>query len=451
VPRLLLLAATTGYQVRIFADAARRLGVDFALATDRCRSLDDPWGDGAIPVRFHDPARSAEQIAAAGPFDAIVAVGDRPTLVAAEAARRLGIPWHPPAAVRACHDKYLARQLYRAAGLRVPDFFRAALEEDARALAQRAPYPCVLKPLGLSGSRGVIRADNASEFAAAFARIRALLRSPDVLITRDEQNRWLQVESFIPGREFALEAVVTDGRLEPLALFDKPDPLDGPFFEETIYVTPSRQESAVQQALLDTAQRAVRALGLTRGPVHAEMRYNSEGAWILEIAARPIGGLCARALTFDGGTPLEELIIRHALGEDVLSARLDGPASGVMMIPIPRAGIYQDAAGLDRAGAEVIITAKQGQKLVPLPEGSSYLGFIFARANTPMEVEDALRKAHASLEFRIATALDTLSPWSSAARNPEAGPRPRRRSTDPSARSENSALPASPGSAGTRS
>jgi len=396
--------------VRVFADAARRLGVTVALATDRCHVLDDPWGDQAIPVRFEDAHGSAERIAEDGPFDGIVAVGDRPAVIAAAAAARLGVAYNPLAAVRACHDKHLARQLYRAAGMPVPDFFRAGLEEDPLDAARRAPYPCVLKPLGLSASRGVIRANDPAEFVAAFERIRALLGSPDVLVTREEQNRYLQVESFIPGREFALEGLLTDGRLRTLALFDKPDPLDGPFFEETIYVTPSRQEAAVQQALIAAAENAVRALGLTRGPVHAEMRFDGRTAWILEVAARPIGGLCARALRFDGGIPLEELIIRHALGEDVSRVRLEGGASGVMMIPVPRAGIYQDVAGVESVGAEVIITAKQGQKLVPLPEGASYLGFIFARGDRPAEVERTLREAHARLEFRIATTLETFSP-----------------------------------------
>jgi hypothetical protein len=362
-------------------------------------------------------------------------VGDRPALVAAEAAVRLGIAFHPPAAVRACHDKYLARQLYRAAGLPVPSFFRAAIAEDPRALAARAPYPCVLKPLGLSGSRGVIRANDPAEFAAAFERIRTLLVGPDVLVAREEQNRFVQVESFIPGREFAIEGLMTRGELQVLAIFDKPDPLDGPFFEETIYVTPSRETAAVQEALIAATRSAIRALGLSDGPVHAEMRYNDAGAWMLEVAARPIGGLCSRALRFENGATLEEVIIGHALkmGEYSVCPRISG-ASGVMMIPIPRAGVYQDVSGVESAGAEVIITAKQGQKLVPLPEGSSYLGFIFARGESPAAVERTLRAAHGRLQFRIATALDTFSPLCAEARNPEAEPHPHQRSSYPSAR-----------------
>ena len=230
-------------------------------------------------------------------------------------------------------------------------------------------------------------------------------------------ERYLQVESYIEGREFAVEGLVTEGRFQALAIFDKPDPLEGPFFEETLYVTPSREPAAVQQELLETTGRAVRALGLRHGPVHAELRYNREGAWMLEAAARPIGGLCAKVLRFEPDVPLEELILRHALGEDVAEARLADPASGVMMIPIPKDGLFESVEGVERARAiagieDVLITAKEGQRLIPLPEGASYLGFIFARGDTAREVELALRQSHAELRFTIATALETFKPSS---------------------------------------
>ena len=407
-PRLLLFAATTGYQTRAFAETARRLGIDLVLATDRCHVMEDPWADRAVPVRFDDTdasvARVAEQ-AALDPFQGIVAVGDLPAVLAAEVAARLGIPFHPPAAARACHDKYLARQLFQAAGLPVPAYFRVPLQADPREVARRAPYPCVLKPLGLSASRGVIRADDPLQFREAFERIRKIL----------EGHGDLQVESFIPGREFAVEGLLTAGKWQELAIFDKPDPLDGPFFEETLYVTPSRADAATLDAIRDTVVRAVRALNLRHGPAHAEMRVNPQGVWMLEVAARPIGGLCAKSLRFDGGISLEELILRHAAGADVTSARLSDAASGVMMIPIPKGGIYEDVVGVETAlqvlGVEEInITAKPGQNLIPLPEGSSYLGFIFARGETPEEVESALRRAHARLRFSIATALPTFRP-----------------------------------------
>ena len=411
MPRVLLVAATTGYQTRAFANAARALGFDLVLATDRCHVLEDPWGDHAIPVRFEDPPFSRDVLVAEGPFDAVVAVADRPTLVAALTAEGLGIPYNSPAAVRCCRDKYLARQRFQAAGLPVPNYFRIPVNENPSDAARRAQFPCVLKPLGLSASRGVIRANDAAEFVGAFHRIRAILDSSDVLVLREEHNRFIQVESFIEGREFALEGLITSGRLQVLAIFDKPDPLDGPFFEETIYVTPSRESAETQRMLIQAAGRAVRALGLTHGPVHAELRLNSEGAWVLEVAARPIGGLCARALRFDRGMPLEELILRHATGEDVSAAKLSGPASGVMMIPIPKGGVYEGVEGVERASTfveEVVITAKEGQKILPLPEGASYLGFIFARGDSAGEVERALRAAHGELKFKIATALPVM-------------------------------------------
>lgn len=442
--RVLLLGNTTGYQTRVFAEAAERLDLEVMLATDRCRRLDDPWHDHSIPVKFHQPDLYADVLEKGADLplprpDAIVAVGDRPTLLAAMIAERMGIPYNSPGSVEACRNKYLMRERFRAAGLLVPSYFRAPLDEDPRVGARQAPYPCVLKPLGLSASRGVIRANNEAEFVAAFARIRKILEERDIVRLREEQSRFIQIESFIEGREFALEGLVTDGQLQVLALFDKPDPLDGPFFEETIYVTPSRESAETQRELIETATAAVRALGLTRGPVHAEMRHNRRGAWMLEVGARPIGGLCARALRFTGGMPLEELVLRHALGEDVSGARLMDPASGVMMIPIPRAGIYEDVAGVERAREvpgidDVVITAKQGQKLLPLPEGSSYLGFIFARGERPAEVEAALRRAHQELEFRITAALPVLAPTSSSAAGHSQAEtrRPRRKSTLPS-------------------
>lgn len=403
MPRLLLFAATTGYQIRLFAEAARRLGIDLALATDRCHVLDDPWGDRAIPVRFEDVPGSLAALRGLR-FDGVAAVGDLPAVLAAEAAAALGVPFHPPAAARACRDKHLARQLFQTAGLPVPQFFRVALSESPEAAAARAPYPCVLKPLGLSASRGVIRANDPHEFTAAFQRIKALLE-------HERQSEYLQVESYIPGREFAVEGIVTRGASRILAIFDKPDPLEGPFFEETIYVTPSRESEAAQLQMRAAVQVAVRALGLYHGPFHAELRFNETGAWMLEVAARPIGGLCAKALRFG----LEEFILRHAIGEDVSALQPAETASGVMMIPIPRGGVYEDVEGLDEARAvpcidDLIITARARQTLVPLPEGAAYLGFIFASAPTPAEVESALRRSHQKLRFQIATALPTLAP-----------------------------------------
>ena len=422
VKRLLLLTTTTGYQAQQFRQAAERLGVPLVLASNNCHMLDDPWQDGALSVRFHQPTASAAKIrefALHQPIAGVVAIGDAPTLTAAVTAKALGVRFHPPEAVEACRNKFLAREKYKAARMRVPWYMRFKAHTDEEQAARAVPYPCVLKPLGLSASRGVIRANNEAEFAAAFARIRRLLQNKEVKVLREESAAWIQVETFISGREFALEGIVTDGDLKVLAIFDKPDPLDGPFFEETIYVTPSRASEAEQRELLRCAGQAVAAVGLTHGPVHMEMRLNDEGAWMLDIAARPIGGLCAGALRFcSTAVPpvtmnLEEFILRHAAGEDVSGYERESCASGVMMIPIPQSGLYEGVEGVEEgekvAGIERIeITAKLQQNLIRLPEGSSYLGFIFARANTPVEVERALRDAHQKLRFQISTAIPVM-------------------------------------------
>jgi formate-dependent phosphoribosylglycinamide formyltransferase (GAR transformylase) len=422
MPRLLLLTTTTGYQAQQFRQAAERMGMPLVLASNNCHGLDDPWRDGALSVHFHQPKASAAKIrefAGRQSIDGVVAIGDAPTLTASVAAQALGLRFHPPAAVEACRNKFQARERYKAARLRVPWYQRFKAHSDENQAARAVPYPCVLKPLGLSASRGVIRANNETEFAAAFARIRRLLHDKDVRILREESAGWIQVESFIPGREFAIEGLVTGGSLRVLAIFDKPDPLEGPFFEETIYVTPSRASDSERRALVQCAEQAVRAIGLTDGPVHIELRFNDEGAWMLDIAARPIGGLCAGALRFrsTGVSPvtlsLEELILRHAAGEDVSGVEREQCASGVMMVPIPKPGFYEGVEGVDEAervsGIEAIeITAKVRQKLVPLPEGASYLGFIFARAETPQQVEQALRDAHAKLCFHISVEIPVL-------------------------------------------
>ncbi|MBX9599870.1 MAG: ATP-grasp domain-containing protein [Bryobacteraceae bacterium] len=403
--RILLVAATTGYQIRSFGDAAAKLGVELTLATDRCHVLEDPWGDSAIPVKFASPEAAAIE----GSFDGIVAVGDRPAQSAAAIARRLGLRFHSPESVERARNKHAARCAFQAAGLPTPSFQRIPLD----AAPHCRDFPCVLKPLGLSASRGVIRASNPAEFAAAFARIRKLLEEPDIARQLDDADRFIQVEAFIPGREFSIEGLMTNGNLHPLAVFDKPDPLDGPFFEETIYVTPSRESEETQAAILQAVRRGCAALGLSHGPIHAEVRVNENGVWPLEIAPRPIGGLCSQALRFAKDISLQELILRHALGENISGIAREPGASGVMMIPIPRAGVFQDAFGLDDALATPgiaggVITAKQGQTLRPLPEGASYLGFLFSRAATPRQAENALRDAHAYLRFHIAPMLDVV-------------------------------------------
>ncbi|MBW8861908.1 MAG: ATP-grasp domain-containing protein [Acidobacteria bacterium] len=429
--RVLVLATTTGYQTRAFGDAAEQLGVELVFATDRCHLIEDPWQDGAIAIRFYDEEASVSAIvaaAAARSIDGIVVVGDRPAVIAARVAQALGIPWHPPAAAAIATNKLRTRECLRAAGLPVPFFLPTSLSSQPSAMSNG--FPCVVKPVALSGSRGVMRANDERELSAAIERLRTLMQSPEVRAERNEAHDTALVEGFIPGREYAVEALMREGTLQVLAIFDKPDPLDGPFFEETIYVTPSSASDGEQSAIQEAIAGAAAAIGLRHGPIHAECRVNADGVFVLEVAPRPIGGLCARALRFASAAglkpqsssleprasaiPFEQLLLRHALGEDVRQWRRESAASGVMMIPIARRGIYRRVEGVDAARAvpsvdDVRITAKADQLLIPLPEGASYLGFIFARAGNAADVERALRTAHARLQFTIAPEFPVLS------------------------------------------
>jgi len=420
VTRILVLATTTGYQTRSFGEAAERLGVELVFATDRCHQLEDPWQDGAIAIRPSDEEASVAAIveaARARPIDGILAVGDRLTVVAASVARAFGLPGHPREAAAAARHKRLTRERLHAAGLNVPTFVSPG-------------FPCVVKPVALSGSRGVIRADDPASLVSAIDRVRALLRSPDIRAERDPSHDDILVEEFIPGHEYAVEGVLHHGQFHVLAIFDKPDPLDGPFFEETIYVTPPELSPVEENAIVSGIVRAAAALALRHGPIHAECRVNARGVYVLEVAARPIGGLCARALRFvvDGGPSasvisLEELLLRHALGESPERWRRERPASAVMMIPIPRRGVLRGVAGVDDARDiegidDVRITAKMDQLLVPLPEGASYLGFLFARATSSAEAVGALREAHHALHFRVDPEVPVLT-GSAMRYNPE--------------------------------
>ena len=421
----MLLTTTTGYQTRQWAEAAREIGVAVVFGSDRCHRLDDPWRDGALALKFERPDEAASKIVeAAGrePIGGIVALGDCAPPAAARACRALGLPFHSPQAADTCRDKYVSRRKLAEAGLQVPAFVRYPLSSDPRALMNSGPpsvgFPCVLKPLALAASRGVIRADHAAEFVAAFERIRNLLRSREVRVLRQATSDYIQAEEYIEGAEFAMEGLVARGRLKVLALFDKPDPLEGPYFAETIYVTPSRLDAAAQQRVFQTLERAVKALGLYHGPLHAEIRINAQGVWLLEVAARPIGGLCARALRFQSPSlgakiSLEELLVRLALGEEVEGIERETAASGVMMIPVSEEGILERVEGVEEARRvggveEIVITARPPERLVPWPEGSSYPGFIFARGDTPESVESALRQAHARLRFVLTPALAVI-------------------------------------------
>src|SRR6202042_2274619 len=334
----------------------QRLGVDVIFVTDRCHQLDDPWGDRAIAVQFESPEGAAysvmEAVRKLGPngeaatIDGILAFGDRPAVTAAYVARGLGIAYNHPAAVEACRSKLRMREVFRDAGLRGPWFRTVPVSPIVEPALMGISYPCVLKPMSLSASQGVVRANSRDEFVAAAERIRRLLGSPEILARKEAGLDRLIVEGYIAGREVAVEGLLTDGELRVLAIFDKPDPLEGPYFEETIYVTPSRLSAAEQSEIERSARDAARALGLTQGPVHAEFRVNEEGVWPLEVAPRPIGGLCARALQFvsAGGEVtigLEELLLRHAVGLPGRNWERESEAEGVMMIPVPKSGVLE--------------------------------------------------------------------------------------------------------------
>ena len=423
--RVLVFASKLGYQTRSLDEAARKLAVDNVFVTDRCHQLDDPWGDRAIAVHFESPDAAAyavlEAVRANGQaVDGILTFGDRPAVAAAYVARGLALAYNHPAAVQACRSKLRTREVFRDAGLPGPWFRTIALHPPPEPALLGISYPCVLKPMSLSASQGVIRANTREEFVGAAERIRKLLASPEILATREANLDQVIVEGYIPGREVALEGLLTDGQLRVLAIFDKPDPLEGPYFEETIYVTPSRLSQSELRDVERCTRDAVRALGLTQGPIHAEFRINEHGVWPLEVAPRPIGGLCARALRFqhldDGGLiGLEELLLRHALHLPGADWPRESEASGVMMIPVPRSGILEKVDGDDQARAivgisELQITARLHDHIAAWPEGSTYLGFLFSQAQSPEEAESALRAAHAKLRFTISPRLAVEHP-----------------------------------------
>lgn len=400
--RVLLLLTNHTYRAPAFLAAAEQLGIEVVQALDMPRQLAEQR-PVELGLDYQDVATAVTTIthyAQTKPFDAILSVDDSGSLLAARASAALGLPHNDPAAAEAARNKYRMRQLLSQSGILSPRFRRFSTKDDVSAVAAQVEFPGVVKPLTLSGSRGVMRVDEASELITAVTRLTAILDK-----TGPGPHHYL-VEDFIPGVEVALEGMLDNGRLTVLALFDKPDPLDGPFFEETIYVTPSRLPAADQTAIADCTAQAAVALGLRRGPVHAELRLNDDGPWLVEIAGRSIGGLCSQTLRFGPDVSLEALILRQACGLPWQFTPLP-QASGVMMIPIPEAGLLKGITGVEAAEAvplieNVEITAPLNYPLTPLPEGESYLGFIFARGETATAVEQALREAHTKLQFKIA-------------------------------------------------
>jgi biotin carboxylase len=399
-----LLLPTTTYRTTAFVEAARKLQIDLTVASEQPSTFEQARPDALLTLDFHDLDRAvgeALMFDTRFPLDVALGVDDNTVVVATAINQGLRLPTNPIEATQAARNKLLQRTLLRSSSVQVPRFALRAIRKDLETAAQRVSYPCVVKPLRLSASRGVIRANTPVEFIAAVQRLRAILESCN---SGDSE---CLVEEFIPGYEVALEGLLLDGQLHVLALFDKPDPLEGPFFEETIYVTPSRHAATEQAALIECARQAAAALGLREGPVHAELRFNEKGPWLIELAARPIGGRCSAVLRFgDGSISLEEIVLRHALGMPLPSLERERSAAAVMMIPVPAAGVLEDCSGVDDAKRvpgvdDVVITAHRGETLVPWPEGSRYPGFIFARGATPALAERAVREAHRRLRFVI--------------------------------------------------
>ncbi len=417
---LLLLVPTRSYRTEDFRAAARRLGVPLLVGSDRCHRIEETFGEevGLLSLDYRRPERAAEQIARAArkrPIRGVVPADEGTAVIAALAAERLGLPHNPPRSARRAANKHAMRQALRIAGVPVPRFWLFDLEAGPERASGRVEYPCVLKPLLLSASRGVIRADDPAAFAGAWRRLDAILRAARAeRRPRDERaGRRVLVESFVPGAEVAVEGLLRGGALEVLAIFDKPDPLEGPFFEETLYVTPSRHAGELQEAISRATAAAARGLGLAEGPVHAELRLPPGGPGGGAVGARSIGGLCARTLRFGAGLSLEEIVVAHAMGLPLSSLSRQPGAAGVMMLPIPRRGILRGVSGIEEARAvagveDVVITVPEGREVVPLPEGDAYLGFLFARGERPEDVERALRTAQARLAFDIRPALPTV-------------------------------------------
>jgi biotin carboxylase len=403
-PRVLLLMSPATYRAGAFLDAAKRLGIEAFQGVDHPPGLEPNAGHLlAVDLSAASANQQISEFVQHESIDAVLAIDDTATLVAANVNASLGRPHNDPESALAARDKWIMREAFRRGGVPVPHYESFPLTSDPVEIAARVPFPCVVKPLRLSGSRGVIRADDPASFAVAWNRTKRMLLDEEGL---DHETSSMLVESFIPGFEVALEGLLIDGRLDVLAIFDKPDPLDGPFFEETIYVTPSRLPIETQELIGKRTAEAAAAVGLRVGPVHAELRVNDEDVWPIELAGRSIGGLCSSVLEFGAGMSLEELILRQAVGYSIESTTRDGGAAGVMMIPIPKRGMLRAVDGIEEALAVpgvtgLEITARMNYPIVPLPEGASYLGFIFARGETPEEVEAAIRESHACLKIRI--------------------------------------------------
>jgi len=407
--RVLIIIPTTSYRAHDFMMAARRLDIEVIIGSEHRQALSKLLPDSSLALNLRKPESSIEtikELAKRKPLSAIIGVDEETVVLASMANEALGLPGNSSASAKATRNKYLMRQRMSEAGLLNPKFHAFPIDSNPKKIGAEIEYPSVLKPTFLSASQGVIRVNSQDEFPPTWERLLKILASPSVKKKNVEADQQILVENYIPGTEVAVEGMLMDGEFKLLAIFDKPDPMEGPYFIETIYVTPSRYPQNIQKEIIQTTTGAARALGLTTGPVHSEMRINDGGIWMLEIAARSIGGICARALRFDDEMSLEELILRHTIGEDIHQIEREENAAGVMMMPVLKSGILEEVKNVEKAKQisgieEIVISIATEQKIEPLPFGSKYLGFIFARGYSPESVENSIRQAYAKLEVVV--------------------------------------------------
>jgi len=407
--RVLIILPSTSYRAHDFIFAANKLDIELVVASDHRQALSSLLPEKSVALNFGNPQVSLKKIRdyhRKKPFEAIIGIDEETVVLAAMACEVLDLKSNAVSAVRATRDKHLMRGLISNAGLNSPKYELFSIFDQPERLTKNIHYPCVLKPTFLSASRGVIRVNSEKEFADAFSLIRDLLSRKDIKKKGAESADKILKEDYIPGTEVALEGIIVDGELKVLAIFDKPDPLEGPYFIETIYVAPSRHPDEILTQTISETKHALEAIGLATGPVHCELRLNNKGAWIIEVAARSIGGLCSRVLKFQNGVSLEEVILRHTIGETIDHIHREEKSAGVMMIPVPKAGTLLGVRGVEKIRAipgiyNVVISIGPGQSVTTPPMGSKYLGFIFAEGKSPEEVEQAIREAYSLLEVDI--------------------------------------------------
>lgn len=404
--RVLVIAPHGSYRTTPFIKAANQLNVNVLIASQGEHSIVSAYVQG-LHIDFRKENQAIKKILAEAkkqPFLGIIGTDDVTTELAARIAAKLNLPHNKPQAVKIAQRKDLARLSLQNAKVKIPQFDLLTTSKPLLEQNIQVTFPAVIKPVVLSASRGVIRVNDFFELEQAVERIKKMLA--DELQIEASLRKILLLEEFVPGEEVAIEGMLHGGELDVLAIFDKPDPLDGPFFEETYYLTPTSFSREIQHEIKQTLLAACQAYGLKEGPIHAECRINEKGVWILEVAARTIGGLCGRLLSLGTGYSLEELVLLHAMGKRVEIKTLDS-AAGVLMIPIPGAGILKRVEGILEAQRipfikDVMVEVRDGYELIPLPEGNSYLGFIFAEAATVKETEQALRDAHNCLNIVLA-------------------------------------------------